>query len=609
MFTLVISVLQNVRVIGLLFALLLFAAVLHADTLEVGAGAPYSSIQAAVDDAVAGDTILLLPGTYIENVEVTLPLTLTSSEGAESTFWSTPVEWDTILEITADSVEVSGISFYGCPYGTAVIYSGVNGGWIHHCVAGWSPTHYNNTGIHVGQSSVGVLIENNTCNYNENAGIWIHGSSHTVIRNNICSYNTSDIYETAFGIGVHGTTNTVVHGNTLCYNDYGMYYSYNSSFEDFCANTCDYNRYGLHGYFMSRINISGNSFEHNSEAGVYLSSYGLSRFNHNSIQHNTGYGVELYNCNNFYAFQNTIADNLVNLHPTSGANQHWYSPVRLGMSYEGIDSKSFPGNYFDSYSGTDADGDGFGDTPFVQDVIQDPNPLMATPEQYCSAVWYLGMGNTMYHNDPRINGGLLRLEAGESHLWIADECATEEIAFPAGSALDSTAWTGVLNYEYNDHPTVLLEVGVWDGSTFTPGPAVTLTGYANYWTHAYTTSAEVLSVPVGQYLALRLTSQESTRYFDFHMGGSWAFLSAPAGATYPGSSGSTSVLLSASFNAGSGCFTLEWNAVAGADSYNVYYADAAYGPFVLLDTVAIPGYTDCSPGITSRFYRVTAVLD
>ena len=107
---------------------------------------------------------------------------------------------------------------------------------------------------------------------------------------------------------------------------------------------------------------------------------------------------------------NTIADNTTQLNPAHGNDLHWYAPMRLNMSYEGADSKGFPGNYFDTYSGVDADGDGFGDTPFVQDFISDPHPLMALPAAYYTGVWYLGMGNTMYHNNPGIEGGVLQME-------------------------------------------------------------------------------------------------------------------------------------------------------------------------------------------------------
>src|SRR3990172_3394319 len=42
----------------------------NAATLEVGVGRTYSTIQAAVNAAVAGDTVLVYPGTYNESVSI-----------------------------------------------------------------------------------------------------------------------------------------------------------------------------------------------------------------------------------------------------------------------------------------------------------------------------------------------------------------------------------------------------------------------------------------------------------------------------------------------------------------------------------------------------------
>src|SRR3990172_12037091 len=51
-----------------IIALQLMASQVSAATLEVGAGYPYTTIQVAVNAAVAGDTVLVYPGTYNESV-------------------------------------------------------------------------------------------------------------------------------------------------------------------------------------------------------------------------------------------------------------------------------------------------------------------------------------------------------------------------------------------------------------------------------------------------------------------------------------------------------------------------------------------------------------
>src|SRR3989338_5405383 len=56
--------------LSFLFFFFLFPANSSAATLEVGAGRTYSTIQAAVNAAQAGDTVLVYPGTYNESVYI-----------------------------------------------------------------------------------------------------------------------------------------------------------------------------------------------------------------------------------------------------------------------------------------------------------------------------------------------------------------------------------------------------------------------------------------------------------------------------------------------------------------------------------------------------------
>jgi len=56
-----------------------------ASELHVGSGQPYTTIQAAVDAATAGDTVVVHPGTYNEQIVVNKQLTLQSSDNAEVT--------------------------------------------------------------------------------------------------------------------------------------------------------------------------------------------------------------------------------------------------------------------------------------------------------------------------------------------------------------------------------------------------------------------------------------------------------------------------------------------------------------------------------------------
>ena len=67
--------------------------------------ADYPTIQAAVDAASPGDTIIVYPGTYTENVDVNKDhLTIQSEKGAEKTIVQAANPDDHVFEVTADYV-------------------------------------------------------------------------------------------------------------------------------------------------------------------------------------------------------------------------------------------------------------------------------------------------------------------------------------------------------------------------------------------------------------------------------------------------------------------------------------------------------------------------
>jgi len=63
----------------------------------------------------------------------------------------------------------------------------------------------------------------------------------------------------------------------------------------------------------------------------------------------------------------------------------WNSPFEITYTYDGTTYKSYLGNYWDDYEGTDADGEGIGDTHYRIDSEKeesDDYPLMKPFENY-----------------------------------------------------------------------------------------------------------------------------------------------------------------------------------------------------------------------------------
>jgi len=177
-------------------------------------------------------------------------------------------------------------------------------------------------GILLEDSDNNTILENSASN--NRVGIYLDESENNTISENIVSYKNS------YGIFLYESDNNMVSGNTASYNAYNGIYLYECNNNNTISeNTASYNIYfGIYLRYSSDNNtISGNTVNNNGAYGIFLpdSSY-------NSIFLN-------YFSNNE---QNALDD---------GNNNTW-------------DNGSI-GNFWDDYTGVDANNDGIGDTPYL----------------------------------------------------------------------------------------------------------------------------------------------------------------------------------------------------------------------------------------------------
>jgi parallel beta-helix repeat protein len=169
-----------------LFALLSITGVAQPGTLTVGPGGQFSGIQAAVNAASPGDTIVVYSGTYRENVDVNKRLNLIGEDTGEGKPVVDAGMAGNALLLTADGVHVFGLALTGSSYKNAGIKAVSSNNLIEDC-----DLYDNYNGIYLFHSSDNVVISN--CAYgNSYDGINLNYSCNNRILNNDLSGNAHD---------------------------------------------------------------------------------------------------------------------------------------------------------------------------------------------------------------------------------------------------------------------------------------------------------------------------------------------------------------------------------------------------------------------------------
>ena len=143
---------------------------------------------------------------------------------------------------------------------------------------------------------------------------------------------------------------------------------------------------GIFAEWASDLFIVNNTFSENFQ-GMFIWCVDNVTVRGNVIFGSTNNGVALYpSISNMHVFQNNFIDNINHADTTwynTSSGVDWKSPVPMKYSYDGANYSGYLGNYWDTYGGVDADGNGVGDTPFVVDGSdKDRYPLTERFGQY-----------------------------------------------------------------------------------------------------------------------------------------------------------------------------------------------------------------------------------
>jgi parallel beta-helix repeat protein len=355
--------------------------IVKAESKTIDVPDDYLTIQEAINNSDEGDTIFVKSGTYFENLVINKSVSLIGENSYSTIIDGNYTKVYEVIRITSDNVKITGFTIKksgGVKYyekaGINIEYS--NGNNISYNII---TDNYGN-GIHLESSSNNLILKNNITE-NLVSGIAIMYSSHNnTINGNTLTDNFDGIYISDSdnqhvvqnivevsgnnGIDFDDSSNNVVVGNIVSdsYN-YGMVI-YRSASDVIHGNRLSNNAKGIYLSFSENNTIFQNNMT-NNEHGLDI---GLSSNNliyENILSHNDiGILLSSTTSENNTIWNNDFMDNTKQaLNDALGATLFW--------------DNGSEGNYWSDYTGTDNNGDGIGDTPYIIDEKnQDNFPLI-----------------------------------------------------------------------------------------------------------------------------------------------------------------------------------------------------------------------------------------
>lgn len=263
--------------------------------------ADFTSIQAAVDAASPGATIIVSNGTYTENVDVGKAVTIVSKSGPEYTEVKAVNPKDSVFYVTADAVNISGFSVSG---GSELL----------------SPSSYST------------------------AGIWLYDVRNCNISGNVFSDNFCGIYVVLSG-------NCTLNGNRAESNHYGIYISSPE------GNTLRNNRLENNSYNFAvpRASAENDIDESNTVDGKPI--YYLVNERNLVLDSNSDAGtVYCINCQNITARDLNLSENYYGLYLNNTENSHIENVSTSENSYGFYILKSSFLNFTNNYAGLNSYG-------------------------------------------------------------------------------------------------------------------------------------------------------------------------------------------------------------------------------------------------------------
>jgi len=329
----------------------------------------------ALEQAEAGDTIRLAPGTYLGPIEINVPLVLDGLGQAHIK----GNEIGSVIVVNAKDVTVRGITVTG---------SG-------------SDRENRDAGIITGKLADRALIENNTLVGNL-VGVDVHGTKNAIVQNNKIEGRLDHrMNDRGNGIYVWNATGSKVIGNDIRYGRDGIFVN-TSKKNEFSGNRMRDLRFAIHymhanhsvvrgnislgnhlGYaimYSDNVVIEGNLSRGDRDHGIMLNYTNSSTILGNRIEAGGEKCVFIYNAHKNEFSRNLFAQCQIGIHFTAGSERNTFATNafmgnRTQVKYVGskwVDwSVGGKGNYWSDHSAFDLDGNGIADAAYRPNDIMD----------------------------------------------------------------------------------------------------------------------------------------------------------------------------------------------------------------------------------------------
>ena len=386
----------------------------------------FGTIQEAVNNATAGDTIQVGPGIYYEHVVVTKSLTIIG-ENPQTTVVDGTAN-GTVFDIEASNVIISGFTIRNAGNNHAAIRSEkVLESDDYHRITGNIITT-SQYGIYLSRSKRNTIL-NNTFINNPFGGIALNHADNTNITANT-------IVESAYGMRIMFSLNNSIIGNSLSQTSYAIHLTSSST-----GNTV--RRNFIHVQSVGVYSSSDNTtVDHNTvtttegHCGIYFynchngsiyyntlmnSSYGIRIYMPSSSSHNitnnkilnTDWAIELVNANDNNFTGNWIQQNTWGIYMSfSSYNTVYHNnfiendmQANAGTGAGNLWDNGSEGNFWSDYEGEDTDPhDGIGDTAYrITPKGYDNFPLMTTWSEHDISIQNVTLSTDETHPGAIVN--------------------------------------------------------------------------------------------------------------------------------------------------------------------------------------------------------------